>query len=137
MRVASWMRTSSSLAMSGSPPPLPGTRYELSSLVSAYSQASRRTQQMRRLRCFLAASTFGRACRSRWSEDRASVPGVGGVLRSATRRVKVPFDRLQLPCELQNVQLSPNAGEQLVRVDRLGEEFANAVLHPLEPRVHV
>src|SRR5438876_5523313 len=107
MRVASWMRTSSSLAMD---PDLLG-------------RALGRDEELFNLEGGLPQT--------------GGAGALGAGRRAAGPPLEVPLDGLELSRQVADVELRAHAGEELDPVDRLGQELAHAVVHALEARVHV
>src|SRR5437016_14108815 len=107
MRVASWMRTSSSLAMD---PNLLG-------------RALGRDEELFNLEGGLPQT--------------AGAGALGAGRRAAGAPLEVPLDGLELSRQVADVELRAHAGEELDPVDRPGQELAHAGAHAREARVHV
>src|SRR5882724_6064089 len=117
MRVASWMRTSSSLAMD---PNLLGRALgrdeELFNLEGGLPQT--------RGRCGLGAV-------------RVTDCLLGARRRAAGQPLEAPLDGLELPRQVADVELGAHAGEELDPVDRLGQDLAPAEVNALEAGIHL
>src|ERR1051325_7477364 len=70
-------------------------------------------------------------------ERKRSPPRVSGARGGVPRLTQAVLDLVQLTREIDDVQLGTHPGEELVAVDRLGEEFAHPVMHALEAGVGV
>src|SRR5262249_22309108 len=79
---------------------------------------------------------FSTAASCRRTADPCPLPFPGrGSARGGRRHLA--FHRLELTGQLEDVYLRSYPGIQLVLVDGLGQELADAVLHALQPRIQV
>src|SRR5437867_1114847 len=107
MRVARWMRTSSSLAMDP----------------DRLGRALGRDEELFNVDGGLPQT--------------GGAGALGAGRRAAGPPLEVPLDGLELSRQVADVELRVHAGEELDPVDGLGQELADALVHALEARVHV